>query len=90
MYVGVTADIVQRVHQHREGSGSRHVADFEKMRLVYVERQDNIALAISREKLIKKWKRDWKFALIEADNPDWCDLWDEWFALGAETPSSNE
>ena len=80
MYVGVTADLIRRVHQHREGTGSRHVADFAKTRLVYAERHEEIEPAIAREKLVKKWRREWKFALIEADNPDWCDLWDTWFA----------
>ncbi len=37
--------------------------------------------AIAREKLVKKWQREWKFALIEADNPDWDDLWDQWFKV---------
>jgi len=79
MYVGVSADVIGRVYQHREGTGSRHVADFHKTRLVYVERHDEIGSAIVREKLVKKWRREWKFALIEADNPDWGDLWDKWF-----------
>ncbi len=78
-YVGVTSDLVRRVYQHREGKGSRHVADYKKKRLVYAERHDEIVPAIAREKLVKKWKREWKFALIEADNPDWRDLWEEWF-----------
>jgi putative endonuclease len=67
-YVGVTADVLRRVQQHREGKGSRHVVDFHKTRLVYLERHEEIALAIAREKLVKNWKRRWKFALIEADN----------------------
>lgn len=79
MYVGVTADALTRVYQHREGTGSRHVADFAKTRLVYVERHDAIECAIAREKLVKKWRREWKFALIEADNPEWHDLWEQWF-----------
>jgi putative endonuclease len=79
MYVGVTADLLQRVRQHREGEGSSHVADFGKTRLVYAEHHGEIGFAIAREKRVKKWKRDWKFALIEADNPEWRDLWDEWF-----------
>jgi putative endonuclease len=81
-YVGVTADAIQRVYRHREGHGSQHVRDFNKRRLVYVERHEEIELAIAREKLVKKWRREWKFALIEADNPDWDDLWDRWFASG--------
>jgi putative endonuclease len=82
LYVGVTADLIARIHQHREGTGSVHVADFGKTLLVYAERHDDIGTAIAREKLVKKWKREWKFALIEADDPDWRDLWDEWFAAG--------
>ncbi len=80
MYVGVTADALARVYQHREGTGSRHVADFGKTRLVYVERHEDIEQAIAREKLVKKWRREWKFALIEADNPEWDDLREQWFA----------
>ena len=45
---------------------------------VYAERHDEIEPAIAREKLVKKWRREWKFALIEADNPDWLDLWEQW------------
>ena len=78
-YVGVTADLIRRVHQHREGTGSIHVHDYGKTLLVYADHEE-IAPAIAREKLVKKWKRAWKFALIEAANPDWRDLWDEWFA----------
>ena len=84
MYVGVTADLIRRVHQHRAGTGSSHVADFDKTRLVHVERHDEIASAIAREKLVKKWKREWKFVAVEARNPQWRDLWDEWFSGGVE------
>jgi putative endonuclease len=79
MYVGVSSDLSQRVGRHRAGIGSIHVADFGKTRLVYAERHEEIEAAIAREKLVKKWRREWKFALIEADNPDWRDLWSEWF-----------
>jgi putative endonuclease len=79
MYVGVTADALRRVAQNKDGTGSSHVRKYDKTRLVYVERHEEIETAISREKLVKKWKRPWKFALIEANNPDWLDLWDKWF-----------
>ena len=84
MYVGVTSDPIRRVYQHREGAGSKHLADFAKTRLVYVEHHAEIGAAIAREKLVKKWRREWKFALIEADNPDWHDLWTQWFDAAAE------
>jgi putative endonuclease len=45
--------------------------------LVYAETHDDIEIAISREKRIKRWRRAWKFELIEADNPDWRDLFDD-------------
>jgi putative endonuclease len=79
IYDGMTAGVIRRVLQHRAGEGSSHVADFGKTRLVYAERHDEIGSAIAREKLVKKWKREWKFALIEAANPDWHDLWGSWF-----------
>ena len=86
MYVGMTADLMRRVAHHREGTGSTHVAETGKTRLVYAERHDAIQAAITREKLVKKWKRPWKFALIEADNPDWLDLWEVWFpSVGSES-----
>lgn len=78
MYVGVTSDLPARIARHLDGTGSRHVADFAKTRLVYAERHERIEDAIARGKLVKKWRREWKFALIEADNPDWDDLWELW------------
>lgn len=79
MYVGVTADLIARVHQHRNGEGSDHVAQTGKTLLVYAERHEDIEAAIAREKLVKKWRREWKFALIESENAEWKDLWEVWF-----------
>ena len=85
MYTGVTADLPARIFQHKSGSGSQHVTESGKSMLVYVERHEDIEQAIIREKRIKRWRREWKFDLIEKDNPDWLDLWDEWYA-NAEAP----
>ena len=84
MYTGVSADLAARIQAHREGRGSKHVAEYGKIRLVYAERHEEIEPAIAREKLVKKWRREWKFALIERDNPDWLDLYDQWFANASE------
>jgi putative endonuclease len=51
------------------GFTSRYGVD----RLVWFECYDDTVSAIEREKDIKKWRRDWKIRLIEADNPDWLD-----------------
>jgi hypothetical protein len=55
-----------------------------KRRLGYAERHDDTWRAIAREKLVKTWRRERKFVLIEVDSPDWDDLWDKWFGLEAQ------
>ncbi|MGB0085876.1 MAG: hypothetical protein WBP94_10955 [Rhodomicrobiaceae bacterium] len=46
-------------------------------RLVGVQTFATAAEAIAREKRLKKWQRSWKIRLIEADNPDWHDLYED-------------
>ena len=43
--------------------------------LVWFEHHEDVDEAIAREKRIKRWHRAWKLDLIEADNPDWVDLY---------------
>ena len=43
--------------------------------LVYFETTESIESAITREKKLKKWNREWKIKLIEKDNPEWRDLY---------------
>ena len=76
MYVGVTANLAARVHQHREGTGSDFCARQNARCLVWAERGDTIAECIAHEKRLKRWRRDWKIDLIERGNPDWRDLYE--------------
>ena len=76
MYVGVTSDLPARIHQHRTGNGSDFCARYKLARLVWAERGDTIEECIAHEKRVKRWRREWKFALIERNNPDWVDLFD--------------
>ncbi|MFS0770922.1 GIY-YIG nuclease family protein [Sphingomonas sp. 1P08PE] len=76
MYVGVTAHLAARIHQHRAGKGSDFCARYGLDRLVWAERGDTIMACIEHEKRLKRWRREWKFALIERGNPDWNDLSD--------------
>jgi putative endonuclease len=76
IYVGVTADLAARIFQHRQGTGSDFCARYKLHRLVWAERGDRIEDCIAQEKRIKRWRREWKFALIERGNPDWDDLYD--------------
>ena len=76
MYVGVTSHLEARVDQHRSGDGSDFCAQYGLTRLVWAERGDDILACIAHEKRIKRWRREWKFELIERGNPDWVDLFD--------------
>jgi putative endonuclease len=77
MYVGVTSHLSARIHQHREGLGSDFCALHSLTRLVWAEYGDDITACIAHEKRVKRWRRDWKFELIERVNPDWQDLYDQ-------------
>ena len=76
MYVGVTSDLSARIVQHREGRGSEFCSRYGLKSLVWAERGGTIEDCIAHEKRVKRWRREWKFALIEKDNPDWLDLFD--------------
>ena len=76
LYIGVTNSVQKRLEQHRSGKGSLFVKKYGVYRLVYVESYDRAEDAISREKQLKRWKRDWKVELIERENLEWRDLGD--------------
>jgi putative endonuclease len=75
LYIGVTNDIVRRVFEHKSkivpGFTKRYAVD----KLVWFEIYEDPTSAITREKELKKWRRDWKIKLIEEQNPQWIDLY---------------
>ncbi|MBD3247896.1 GIY-YIG nuclease family protein [Candidatus Falkowbacteria bacterium] len=77
LYVGVTNNLIKRVQEHKEKTIKGFTEKYNVDKLVYYEVYGNIAMAIHREKCIKKWRRKWKLNLIEKDNPYWNDLFDE-------------
>ena len=77
LYVGVTSNLIARIHQHRTGAVPGFARDYGLKRLVWWEQHATMDSAILREKRIKKWNRAWKLNLIETDNPDWRDLAEE-------------
>jgi putative endonuclease len=76
MYVGMTSDLAARIHQHSNGSGSDFCKRYGLKRLVWAEHIEPIETCIAQEKRVKRWRREWKFALIEKANPDWLDLFE--------------
>ena len=75
LYVGVTSDLGRRIGEHRSGLVEGFTKRYGVHRLVYAEEHADIRDAIQREKQIKGWRREWKVRLIEADNPEWRDLY---------------
>jgi putative endonuclease len=73
--LGVTNDIVRRVYEHRTKAVSGFTARYNIGKLVWFEIYDDAITAIAREKVLKKWRRDWKIRLIEKQNPEWVDLY---------------
>ena len=69
LYVGVTNDLIRRVHEHRESAADGFTKRYGVKVLVHFETTD-IRVAIQREKNIKKWPRRWKLRLIEETNPE--------------------
>ena len=74
IYTGVTSNLIQRVWQHRDGNIPGFTRQYGVKLLVWFEQHGTMESAITREKQIKAWKRAWKLALIEKDNPEWHDL----------------
>ena len=74
LYTGVTRNLIQRVYQHKNYLIEGFTKKYGVHSLVYYELHESILVAITREKQIKKWKRQWKIELIEKNNPNWKDL----------------
>ena len=77
LYIGVTSNLVQRVWQHKNDLVEGFTKRYGVHRLVWYEAHENMESAITREKMLKRWKRAWKIRLIEKGNPRWLDLYDE-------------
>ena len=77
LYTGVTNSLAQRAYEHREGLYDGFSKKHGLKMLVYCEEYPTAYAAITREKELKKWKRDWKKQLIEKLNPTWRDLYEE-------------
>jgi len=74
LYIGVTSALIARIYQHRTGEVKGFTTRYRVYRLVRFEQFETMHEAISREKQLKRWHRQWKIDLIESENPDWHDL----------------
>ena len=77
LYVGVTNDLIRRAHEHKQGDIPGFTKRYGVKNLIHYEVYDDRRNAIQREKNIKHWSREWKIALIEKNNSEWRDLFEE-------------
>ena len=74
LYIGVTSNLIGRLYQHRNRQVKGFTSRYGVYRLVRFEQFETMYEAISREKQLKRWHRQWKINLIESENPNWNDL----------------
>jgi putative endonuclease len=84
LYTGVTNSVLRRVHQHKEKRTPGFTQKYNVDRLVHFEVFEDVRVAITREKQIKRWRREKRVALIEATNPKWEDLSARWFKYSSK------
>jgi putative endonuclease len=75
LYIGVTNGLIHRIDQHRAGTGSVFTRRYRVHTLVWFEEFARARDAIQREKMLKRYDREWKINLIERSNPHWEDLY---------------
>lgn len=75
LYVGITNDLRRRIYEHKHQMVDGFTQKYSIQLLIYFERHESPESAITREKQLKKWKRQWKLRLIEKQNPTWKDLY---------------
>jgi len=77
LYVGVTNDLKRRVYEHKNNLIEGFTKKYGVKMLVWFDQTNDATAAITREKQIKTWKRQWKIELIEERNSEWRDLYEE-------------
>jgi len=76
-YTGITNNLARRIFQHRTKAIKGFTQRYNIYKLLYYEEYDKPLDAIQREKQIKKYRREKKFALINSLNPEWRDLYED-------------
>ncbi len=77
LYIGVTNNLKRRIFEHKNNLLEGFTKKYQVHKLVYFEAHQDVKFAISREKKLKKWNRQWKINLIEKNNPGWKDMYDQ-------------
>ena len=80
MYIlaSVTSNLEGRMAQRKSGEIAGFTRKYKVKKLLYYEEYDDVYLVITREKEIKRGRRDKKIALFEETNLGWVDLSKDW------------
>ncbi len=77
LYVGITNDLIRRAYEHRNNLVEGFTKKYNCHKLVWFQQTNDVESAITQEKRIKKWKREYKENVINIMNPEWRDLYDD-------------
>ena len=78
-YIGVTKNLKRRIQEHKQKLNEGFSSRYNLNKVVWYEWHETIVLAIAKEKRLKNWHRQWKINLITSVNPNFKDLYDEFF-----------
>ncbi len=77
LYVGVTNNLIRRIFEHKNKFIEGFTEQYDVNLLVWYESSESIESAIAYEKKLKRWRREWKIEMIEKQNPEWVDLYQQ-------------
>ncbi|NOQ89046.1 MAG: GIY-YIG nuclease family protein [Gammaproteobacteria bacterium] len=78
LYTGITNNLERRLYEHKNRLIKGFSERYNINKLVYFEQTNDIESAITREKEIKRWRREKKNILVESNNKKWQDLSKQW------------
>lgn len=78
LYIGMSnQNLCRRLWEHRTGATRGFSWKYNCHRLVWCAPFPDVATAAENEHRMKRWRRAWKIELIEKENPEWRDLYEE-------------
>jgi putative endonuclease len=80
LYTGVTSYLFKRISDHKAKVVKGFTSSYNVTKLVYYEEFNTMEDAIAREKQIEGGSRQKKIDLIHSKNPQWRDLYEDFFA----------
>ncbi len=77
LYIGLTTNLLKRINDHKNKVVKGFSNKYNLTNLVYYEKHSDLKEAAYRERIMKKWRRQWKINVIEEKNPCWYDLYED-------------